>query len=141
MKSLRNILIAALVSFPALAFAQTTNFGSILTIVAQNMNKVLLLMIGLAVLLVIFYVVKFFTLKSRGEETIKEGGTYVLYAVIGLVVIVSFWGIVNILLATFGTGQNSPANGFSGIFPSGNYVQGENASDINFNGDTDVNGD
>ena len=44
----------------------------------------------------------FFSVGSDSEEKRKEGRKFIMYGIIGFFVMMSIWGIVNILLGTFG---------------------------------------
>jgi len=64
--------------------------------------------LGLAFLVFIWGVFKFFVLGGSDEEKQKEGKSLMIYAIIGFVVIISFYGIVNLVLGGLGL-TNSPA--------------------------------
>lgn len=67
------------------------------------------LLIGLAVVFFLVGVVKFMV--SAGDETKrKEGRTMMIYGIIGLFVMVSVWGLVNLLSNTFDLGDRLPDN-------------------------------
>jgi heme/copper-type cytochrome/quinol oxidase subunit 4 len=57
------------------------------------------LLFALAVIFFLINIVRFFFIQG-GEEGIQKGKQSILYGLIGLVVIFSIWGIVNILLNT-----------------------------------------
>jgi len=83
------------------------------------LNQILFLLIGLSVVTFAYYVFKFFI---KPNENHDEAGKYVMYSVIGFFVILSMWGLVNILQNTFGIGnagysQNS-WNDLSHLFPT-----------------------
>jgi len=65
--------------------------------------------LGLAFLVFIWGVFKFFVLGGSDEEKQKEGKSLMIYAIIGFVVIISFYGIVNLVLGGLGL-TNSPAD-------------------------------
>lgn len=64
-------------------------------------HAVIPLLIGLAVVAFIYGIVKYF-LNPDNEEKRKNGKSYMLWGIIALFVMVSFWGIVNIFSSTFG---------------------------------------
>lgn len=53
-------------------------------------------------LLVFLYGVLMYIINSGDESKRKESIQYIVYGVIGLFVIISVWGLVNILSGTFG---------------------------------------
>ena len=83
------------------------------------LDQILFLLIGLSVVTFVFYVWKFFI---KPNENRDEAGKYVMYSVIGFFVILSMWGLVNILQNTFGIGnvgysQNSWSD-LNNLFPT-----------------------
>lgn len=93
---------------------------SIINVVIDYANLILVLMMGIAIVMFVFYVIKYY-IKADSER--KEGGKYVMYSLIGFFVILSFWGLVNILQNSFGLqNSNNKAPGwqsFMDIFPEG----------------------
>lgn len=57
---------------------------------------------ALAFAVFIWGVVHYFFLSSGDEKKREEGRTFVLWGLLGLVVLFSVWGFVNILLSTLG---------------------------------------
>jgi hypothetical protein len=82
------------------------------------LNQALFLLIGLAIVVFVWNVFKYF-IKADADRT--EAGKYVLYSVVGFFVILSVWGLVNILQNTFGLGNSGFAHSswtdVSNIFP------------------------
>jgi hypothetical protein len=60
--------------------------------------------LGLAFLMFVWGVFKFFILGGSDEEAQAKGKSLMIYAVAGFVLILSFYGIVNILTNGIGTG-------------------------------------
>ncbi len=89
---------------------------SLINNIIGYLNQILFLMIGLAVVVFVYYVFKYFI---QPNEDRKQAGQYVMYSVIGFFVILSMWGLVNILQNTFGLGYSSPTSWsqISNIFP------------------------
>jgi uncharacterized membrane protein YuzA (DUF378 family) len=76
---------------------------SVIDKVVGYLNQILFLLIGLAVVVFVYYVFKYFI---QPNEDRKQAGQYVMYSVIGFFVILSMWGLVNILQNTFGLGNS-----------------------------------
>ncbi|MEI6280396.1 MAG: pilin [bacterium] len=94
--------------FPVVTFAQTTGglIGAIGKI-QQILSAALPLLISIGVVYFVWGMVQYFI--GDGEEAKKTGRDRILYGIIGLAVIVSIWGIVNLVVATFGVGDvNAP---------------------------------
>ena len=133
-KSYSSVIGAvATMLFPAVIFAQTMGTvtplpGSsggqqtLATLIGQiigYLNMILVLMMGLAIVMFVWYIIRYFI---RPDADRKEAGSYLMYSIIGFFVILSFWGIVNILQGTFKLGNSSyqPASwsSFTHLFPS-----------------------
>lgn len=82
------------------------------------LNQALFLLIALSIVVFVYYVFKYFI---QPNEDRKQAGAYVMYSVIGFFVILSMWGLVNILQNTFGIGNSGYAHSswsdISNIFP------------------------
>ncbi len=119
-KTFTYITSLAVLVVPAVSSAATSmDLRGLIALVTSYLNDILFLLMGLAVVLFVWYVIKYFL---RPDADRKEAGTYVMYAVIGFFVILSFWGIVNVLQNTFGLKNSSNTPGswqeFTDIFPS-----------------------
>jgi hypothetical protein len=66
----------------------------------------------------------------------KEAGLYVMWSVIGFFVMLSFWGLVNILMNSFKLDNNLPPNTIFGNFRSSS---GSNSSNSIFNQNPNTN--
>ena len=112
---------------PAVAFAQslqnTTNATSLFANVRSILNAVVPIIIALGVVYILWGIIQSYT---RGdEEKRKEGHMKVLYGIIALFVMVSIWGLVNILVGTAGLSNNIPANGNASV-PNLNNINNGN---------------
>ncbi len=121
LKKLSSIFVLSLAFLsPVVAFAATRqDFKGLIRQIIGYANDLIVLMMGIAVVMFIYYVIKYF-IKADSER--KEGAAYVMYALIGFFVILSMWGLVNILQNTFDIGNedNKPTwETFTNIFPDG----------------------
>ncbi len=100
---------AGLALAPMFAFAQTSSncaigsggtLSGILCQVGNLLNSVMPVIIALGVVYFIWGVVSYVV--GSDEEAKKKGRDRIIYGIIGLVVIVSIWGLVAILKNTFG---------------------------------------
>ncbi|OGG40890.1 hypothetical protein A2118_00965 [Candidatus Kaiserbacteria bacterium GWA2_50_9] len=57
---------------------------------------------ALAFLVFVFGVVKYFFLHPGDEKKREEGRAFILWGLLGIVVLFSVWGFVNLLLSTLG---------------------------------------
>lgn len=101
---------AAFLLMPTLAFAQQIGnvqaLGQVFTNIINNVLVPLLLLI--AFLVFIFGVFQYFILGGSDEEKRAQGQKLILYGIIGFFVMVSVWGLVNILVGTFNLNQAIP---------------------------------
>jgi hypothetical protein len=131
------LYVSALIAvfLPIVASAQTrSNLSDIIIKITGYANVILVLMMAVAVVMFVFYVIKYFV---KADANRAEGGTYVMYSLIGFFVILSFWGLVNILLNTFGlqNDSNRPSGwtSFTNIFPGGSSGT-RGSGPVNLNG-------
>lgn len=91
--------VAALI--PAVASAaRFSNFRDLVNYLVTLFNQAIALLVGLGVVYLLFGVVKTI-LHADNEQIRSDGRQMMLYGVIALFVIVSMWGLVNLLTNTF----------------------------------------
>jgi len=122
MKKLVKVGAGLLSAMPLLAFAAPTgqNIGyitSLLDNATSILNKVVVLLIAFAVVWFIYNVVKY---SMAGDEEGKEAAKQqMIWGIIALAVIISIWGLVNLLQSVFGVqeGTNSFNGSASNLLP------------------------
>jgi len=100
-----------------LIHAQTSKtLKDMIALVAGYFNSILALMMGIAVIMFVWYIINYY-IKADADK--KEAGQYLMWSLIGFFVILSLWGLVNILINTFGLGTGSPGSWTSlkNLFP------------------------
>ena len=114
---LKHALTFVTLGLPLMAFAKTNTLKDLAVVIVGYFNIALELMMGLAVVMFVWYVIKYFI---QPNDKRKEAGAYVMWALVGFFVILSMWGLVNIVIATFDFGRNSPGSwaNISNIFPN-----------------------
>jgi len=75
---------------------------SLSTLLLKLLSSVLPVLFGLALIYFIWGVVKFF-LSQDNEQARTTARQHVFYGIIAMFVMVSVWGLVNVLVETFGT--------------------------------------
>jgi hypothetical protein len=100
MKKVIAAAVLALSPFVALAQYRVTNAGTLFDTVSKILNSVIVILISLAVVWLIYGVFKYMI--AGDEEEKKKGKSIVIYGVIALFVMISVWGLVRILVNTFG---------------------------------------
>ncbi len=99
-------VLSAVLPFTAAA-AQISNLDGIFKFIKDTLNTVLPLIIAAAV---VYFVWGMFQLFLAGDEEKKDKAkTTIIYGIIAIFVMVSVWGLVNILSNTFGL-SNAPLN-------------------------------
>lgn len=104
MKSIiqKIVILSSLFFFPIyLVLADTPNLGDIFTkIINTIITPLIPLLIGLGLVAFFWGLIKYFTSIENDEEK-KKARSLIIYGVIILFVMVSVWGLVNILKNTF----------------------------------------
>lgn len=93
---------------PMMAFADASSTGtvdSILEKLVGYVNYIVPALITIAVIYFIWGVISFMT--SSDEEAKKKGRTKIINGLIGLFVIVAFWGIIAVVKRTFNIGNTT----------------------------------
>lgn len=101
---MKKIIAFIIASSPALAFAQQLNNINDVATKATNIgNLIIQLAIALSVVWIIISIVRYFV--AGGEDERKAGGWRVFYGVLALFLILSIWGLVNLLRNSFTFGR------------------------------------
>lgn len=88
----------ALFVLPVMALAQFGDIDAFVLNINQFINNVLVpLVFAVAFLVFIWGVFNFFILGGGDEEKQSKGKSLMLYAIVGFVLMISIWGIVNLL--------------------------------------------
>jgi hypothetical protein len=87
---------------PMFVFAAGPDAFSIINILNILLSWIIPVLITLAVIYFIWGVLQY--ILSKDEETKKGGRTKIINGLIGLFVIVAFWGIIALITNTFGVG-------------------------------------
>ena len=121
---------------PAVAMAQTgSNAGGstntlsdLAKLAVYYFNVAIGLIIGLAMVVFIFNIYRYF-MTNKGEGN-KERGTYLMWSIIGFFVIISFWGLVNLIGGTFKLNTAAPTN-FMNLYNATGGSGGSNSNPLN----------
>ena len=65
-------------------------------------NSIIPILVTVALVFLVWGVVKFFIINADEEAKRTQGKQFMIWGIVALAVIVSIWGIVNILGSTFG---------------------------------------
>ena len=126
----RLALAVALICAPITTFAYTQNLNDLVHLSVGYFNQAIYLIIAIAVLVFVWNIYQYFF--KADPENKKDAALYVMYSVIGFFVIISFWGLVNILSGTFKLNTNSPDLNFFGTSLSNPGSGGSGATQAPF---------
>lgn len=93
-----NFIIGTLF-FPTIILAEST-FASLATIVVMLINRLSILVMGLALLFFAIGIVRFIS-TSGDDKSREQGKQLMVWGIIALASMVAVWGLVNIITATF----------------------------------------
>lgn len=101
---------AAMFLLPAVAFAQYSiiNSSSLFNATRSILNAIIPIIIAAAVVYILWGLVQSFV--KGDEEARKAGHMKILYGIIALFIMISIWGLVNILVNTTGLNNNVPTS-------------------------------
>jgi len=101
---MKKIIAVTLTFAPIVAFAQNkiNDVNELSNRAVQIGNLFTGLLISLAVIFIIWNVVMYL-IKSGDEEARSKAGKSILSGIVGLFIILSIWGLVNILTNSFST--------------------------------------
>ncbi|MBU1091849.1 hypothetical protein KKA27_03245 [Patescibacteria group bacterium] len=108
-KILRLIPIALFVT-PMMAIAASTNdLGDVLIVIKELVDSIIPILMVLVVAVFLWGIVRYVTAGGDAEKE-KAARGYIIYGLIGIFVLVAFWGIVKMFAGTFGvdTGGTLP---------------------------------
>ncbi len=100
--------------FPVFVSAQSlspiSNFNNLTTRLLAIGDVLIYVLISLAVVYIIWNVVHYFI--RPGADDRKTSGMNILWGIVGLFIIMSIWGLVNLLINTFYTDPRIPTDRF-----------------------------
>jgi uncharacterized membrane protein YidH (DUF202 family) len=91
--------------------ASAGEFGTLLTNILTFTNTVLIpFIIGIGFLVFVFGMFQYFIAGGANEEKKEAGKSLMIYATLGFVLIIVFWGVVNLLTESTGLDGESVLN-------------------------------
>jgi hypothetical protein len=100
-------------ALPLVSFAAINNISDVGQFIINIINNILVpVLFAVAFIVFLWGVFKAFILGANDEEAKEGGKNLMLWGLIGFFVMISIWGLVNILTGTVNFGNNSgPAGG------------------------------
>lgn len=80
--------------------AAPSDFRGLVNLLIGLFNQAIAVSVGLAVVFILYNIVKML-LHADNEKIRSDARTLMLYGILSLFVIVSMWGLINLLIATF----------------------------------------
>lgn len=110
--------LAALLSFSTVSYAQTgsgqldgSNAKNLLVSIIDFINDVLVPFIfALAFIVFLWGIFNYFVAGGADEEKREKGKKFAVWGILAFFIMVSVWGIVNLLVGTIGFGPNGDRN-------------------------------
>lgn len=134
-----KICIAVGIGMPIPVFAAGKTLSDLIQLTAGYIKSFTSLIILLAVLIFVWNVYKYFI--AADAENRKEAATYVMYSIIGFFIILSFWGLVNILTNTLKLDTTDPSRtGSSNSAGTNRYVPASGTSFGGYDSEANPNG-
>ena len=109
-------------AFPFLAFAQVSSIYDAGRIIIDIINNVAVpIVFALAFIVFIWGIFQYFIQGGHDEEKREAGRSLMLWGLIGFFIMVSVWGLVNILRGTFSLNNGAPNYPAAPINRTGGY--------------------
>lgn len=105
-KTITFILFVSVIAVLLPLFASAQTIQSVLSIAKGIVGLISPLIMTIGVAVFIYGIVRYIA-ASGDEEKIKSAKGYIVYGLLGLFVMVAFWGIVTAIVNTFGLGGGS----------------------------------
>lgn len=112
MKKLRDLAVISSLAFPLVAAAQTIE--TILTRLQSILNQIIPILMIIATIVFLWGVIGYIT-AGGDEEKRRDSKSYIIWGLVGLFALVAVWGIVKVLVTTFGLGGVGTPTGPGGF--------------------------
>jgi fumarate reductase subunit D len=98
---MKKIIVSSLALAMPLMAAAATVLKDILITVRDLVNTIVPLFMVIAVAVFLWGIIRYIT-SAGDEEKQKTARGYIIYGLIGIFVMVAFWGIIQVVASTFG---------------------------------------
>ena len=100
-KHLNLYILLSFILVPLGASAQVTNFAELVTLFGSYLRLLVPFLIGLGVVVFFWGVVRYVT-AGEDQQRLRDGARLMSYGIIAIFVMVAVWGLVWIIINTFG---------------------------------------
>jgi len=102
----KALTAATLFALPLIASAQTpSNLTTLIAFVGDTLNRIIPLLIALAVLFFFWGLIQYIRAQGKGHE---EGRRTMIAGLLALFIMVSFWGVIRLMQNTLGVSGAVP---------------------------------
>jgi len=122
-KFTHKIIALSFLVLPGIAGAQTQgladsptggDFGNLLVDILTLTNNILIpFILGIGFLVFVWGMFKFFILGGANDEEKDKGKSLMVYATLGFVLIIVFWGVVNLIASSTGLDRDTDGIDFN----------------------------
>jgi len=133
----RLAITATMLVLPVVTFAQGAfytsvtgqgSFGALLGNIISFINGILIpFIIGIGFLFFVWGMFQFFIAGGANDEKKEQGKSLMVYATLGFVLIIIFWGVVNLLAGSTGFSGQNAGDGVPGGLPNAAPLPGSAA--------------
>ena len=101
---MRYILTVAILTLPTFTFAANNIQEAVPAVLRFFNNALIPFLIGIGFIFFVINVVRYFVIGGTTDDGQKKAKNLAIYSVAALVVLVVFWGLVNLLAKSLGLG-------------------------------------
>jgi hypothetical protein len=104
---MKTSLLVTIIAFPTIASAQGLQqyIPTVISFVSDTLIPVIL---AIAFLFVVFNAIRYSVLEGTNPESREKAKGLMLYSVLAFVLIIIFWGVINLLVSGTGLGGATP---------------------------------
>lgn len=112
MKKALTLSTLASLALPMVTFAAINNISDVGSFIIDTINGIFVpVLFSVAFIVFVWGAFKTFILGANSADVKKQGTNLMMYGLIGFFVMVSVWGIVNVLTGSISFGDNSGPTG------------------------------
>ena len=105
---MKRIAYAILLFLPALASAQDETLQNLIDNTVEVLNTAVApFLLAIAFFVFVWNAIRYFVIESTNEEGRKKARTIAVFGITAFVLLIIFWGIINLLVASLGLGGQS----------------------------------
>lgn len=103
------LVLSAVITSPLTSFAQQPGLQEYIPAILEFISTVLIgFLIGIAFLLFVINIIRYFVIDGANEKTRSDARMYAIYALLAFVILILFWGLINLIGSSTGLGGTAP---------------------------------